>query len=524
MSHQAGDTEKSNAPTLSSDAIHDDLRPVRVTGRALRRSLYYTTMGWIFGAFWMAASTGGTVTELAKYLGANDRVFGLLAAVPFVAVLMQLPGSLAVEYVGRRKGIFLWWGTIHRSIYFVVAALPWLLPPHTLGSAYVLVCTLLISSGCGNFSGQAWVNWMADLVPPRVRGRYFARRSRYGIAVVICTSLLMAWLLDTSRSEIFHQIMAPVERLTGLPPLVALISIIMFIAAIAGMADIQTFRKVEEPPLKKRPKETIYLKLSRPLKDFEFRRYLAYAAVWSFANFFCGTFWWVYLLDFLDRMERTGVHAWWVEHKYIMAYLPLACAYPVGQLLTLPLWGRLIDKFGRRPALFVSSTLHTISWAPWLFISPATVQWLIATQMIGGMFGAGQDVCNFNMVLTFNRKGGPAYQALTQIGVSAAAVAATITAGNLAQNLHGVQWHVFTGTNWEIEINRYSIIIAISILLKYAGDLVLLAYVHEPEAKSRMHAVRFLFGNMYGNLNTLIFTPLQKMNPVNAENIGKWFK
>ncbi len=506
------------------DATNSNGDSARVMGDALRRSLYYTTLAWFFGAFWMAAVGGGTITELAKFLGANDFVFGIMAAAPFIAVFFQLPGSLAVEYFGRRKGIFLWWSTLHRAVYLGIAALPWILPPGSVGSAYVLACAILISYACNSVGGQAWVNWMADLVPVRVRGRYFAKRSRYGLVVIMLTSLLIGILLDLSRTPTFISLMAPVQKLTGLPPLIALISAIMVLAAFSGMTDIQLFRKVDEPAMANRPSESLVEKLSRPTKDPEFRRYLAYAATWAFSVNFCGAFWWVYMLDFLARMENAGQRAWWVDHKYIITYLPLACGYQIGQLITLPLWGKIIDRFGKRTALFVSSSLHTISWLPWLFISPGIVQWLIITQIAGGMLGAGQDIANFNMTLSFNRKGGPAYQAMTQIGVATAAALATISAGTLAKLLIGVEWRFLTGTTWEFVINRYSIIIMISVCIKYLCDIILLPRVHEPEAKSRLVAVRYFFGIIYADLDARILAPLQKINPVKQENIEKWFK
>lgn len=495
---------------------------MRISGEALRRSLYFTTLAWFFGAFWQASTSGGTLTELAKFLGANDFVFGIMAAAPFAAVCLQLPGSIVVEHFGRRKGIFLWWVTIHRLIYLVIAALPWVLPAHKIGSAYVLACAILISFGCNNFGGQAWTNWMADLVPERCRGRYFARRTRYGLMVILVASMILGMVLDLSRTQAFESFMEPVRNFTGLPPLIVLISAIMCVAAFSGVMDIQLFRWVDEPAMKQRPRQSVFSKLASPAKDSEFRRYLAYAATWAFAVNFCGAFWWVYLLDFLSRMEHTGQHAWWIDHKYIITYLALACGYQIGMVITLPLWGRIVDRFGRRTTLFVSSTLHTLSWLPWLFISPAMVQWLVLTQIVGGMLGGGQDISNFNMALSFNRKGGPAYQAMTQIGVSAGAALATISAGTLGKILVDVEWHVFVGTRWEVEINRYSIIIMLSVVLKYFCDIILLPRVHEPEAKSRLRAVRFFFGNIYDDLNAKVLTPLQRMNPV--PEIGKWFK
>ena len=71
--------EKPDASEPLDAPAHD---PLRIRGEALRRSLRYTTLAWVYGAVWMAAIMGGTATKLAEHLGANDKIFALLAAGP----------------------------------------------------------------------------------------------------------------------------------------------------------------------------------------------------------------------------------------------------------------------------------------------------------------------------------------------------------------------------------------------------------------------------------------------------------
>jgi len=71
----------------------------------LRNSLYDGVLAHIF-----ATLTGGVfLTGFALYLGMNDLMIGLLAAMPFVVTIFQLPVSHYIGRIGKRKKLaFVW--------------------------------------------------------------------------------------------------------------------------------------------------------------------------------------------------------------------------------------------------------------------------------------------------------------------------------------------------------------------------------------------------------------------------------
>ncbi|MEI8194755.1 MAG: hypothetical protein WCI73_02480 [Phycisphaerae bacterium] len=193
----------------------------------------------------------------------------------------------------------------------------------------------------------------------------------------------------------------------------------------------------------------------------------------------------------------------------------IAIAYQMGQFLGYPMWGAAVDKFGRKPVLLISSTMHTLTWIVWLFLAPATVMWLIPVQILAGLMGGGQDIANFNMMLGFNRKGGPGYQALGSVLFSIAGAAGCFAAGSLANKLNGVRLE-FLGQSF----NHYAVLIAVGMLVKFAADFVMLPYIEDLQAKPTKQTVRFVVANLQGNLSTLttlIFTPIKSL-PVGARN------
>ena len=66
--------------------------------------------------------------------------------------------------------------------------------------------------------------------------------------------------------------------------------------------------------------------------------------------------------------------------------------------------------------------------------------------ILGGFIGGGMDIASFNIMLQFNRKGGPGYQAVGSVAFSLAAGLAALAAGWLATALSGWTWTFAPGT------------------------------------------------------------------------------
>jgi MFS family permease len=483
---------------------------------------------WIPGAFWQGATSSTAMTPFAQYLGANDFILALITAAPQIGVLLMIPGVLAIEKLGRRKGFFIWTVTPHRALYVLMGLLPWVLPSSLL-TAWLLALLIFVSMGLNSFGGQAWVNWMADLVPPRIRGKYFARRSRMGIAVVGAATIVTALILDEANhprvKAFLGALVAPGDDARRLA---AIISLVFMIAGLVGMLDILAFIKVTEPPMRRPVPMPWRQRLLGPLHDRQFRRYVLY---WSFswgATNWCSWFWMVYLQDFLKSQRTAAVAAgttpWWGHSLFLTSAVILPVAFNIGQFLGYPIWGRAVDRFGRKPVFFVSSTIHTLSWLAWIFLSPTMLPWMLPIQIAGGLIGGGMDIASFNTMLQFNRKGGPNYQAVGSVVFSMVAGLAALWAGWLSTTLHGWTWTLAPGTAWEHTFNHYILLILIGSALKYVGDLVILPRFHDVESKPAGHALRFMFINMYDTLNTLIFVPLRSGVEVTGEGLKRLWR
>lgn len=516
---ESNDSHSSEAAP-HGQGITAPVRGSRITGQVLRQSLYLTSLAWFFGAFWMGATSGVAPTRLAQYLGADDTVLGWLGSVAYVAVLLQIPGSLAVDWLGRRKKWFIYSVTLHRALYMLIGVLPWIFHQNYYLASWLMVGVLLISLGLNHLGTPAWVNWMADLVPVRVRGKYFAYRSRLGIGVMMVTVMALGGGLDWF-SRLYPQTQGEAGKpiadylvgtpIAGLPPLIFVVSIIFMVAGAVGMVDILLFCKVKEPPMVLRERISLGQKLIVPLRDRQFMGYCRYYAMWSFAVGLTVPYWMKYILDFTDQLLGAGYSAWWLSWRYLFCCFLVQASFQLGQFIGYPMWGRAVDRFGRKPVLFISSMLHTTSWLLWVFLSPGIIVWMMFSQVLAGTLAAGQDVAHFNMMLQFNRKGGPGYQALGSVIFSSAGALGCFASAYL---LKPINWMIAVN-HWQI--SQYAVIIALAMACKYLADLVFLRKVEDHLAKSRRHTIRYIFEDMQGSLSSLIYTTLVAL-PLEARN------
>ncbi len=98
-----------------------------------------------------------------------------------------------------------------------------------------MTAIVFVSMGLNNFGGQAWVSWMSDLVPPRVRGKFFARRSRMGTAMIAIATLIVAAILDLSGTHAVENLLAPLADRGHLPTLQIVLLSFTFIAAACAI-------------------------------------------------------------------------------------------------------------------------------------------------------------------------------------------------------------------------------------------------------------------------------------------------
>lgn len=490
MSRIAPETE----PSLLPD---DDLR-----GAELRRALTTVTAAWVFGSVWLTAVSGAPLTLFARKLGSTELQLGILTALPFLAQLTSMPASVLIERTAQRKRIFLIGLYSQRFLWFGIATIPILLSgggTTSLGLAtgVFLVLTFLMHSGQA-VGGTAWVSWMADVVPDRLRGRYFSCRRQLGILSAIPTALLVGWALDrvgggqgeTQRTLFWC-------------------ALIFCIAAVFGIADIALFHPVREP--RREPAERVkFLSLFRePLRDRQFMVFAGFVGTMMFAVSFMGQFVTLYMIE---RLKITAT----------ATQMMLLVAPMLAQFVTLHLWGNAVDRMGKRPVLAIAGLGLVPVGVGWIFVSPES-PWLgYVLSAAGAALWAGVETANFNFVLEFSgsdeseagERRGSNYVAVNAVIVNAAGCLGGLSAGVVATVLRDWRWE--HGLPWLNTFTFYEVLFLVSAGLRLASVAVFLPFVHEPRARRTHETLLFMTANFYNNLMSAAAMPLRLIRQMKA--------
>ena len=442
----------------------------------LRRSLRIITLAWGFGAVWMYMTTGAARTQYGKTMGMSDAAFGIMAAIPNLGLLFQVVASYVIERYGNRKKLFLVAGTIHRLLWILIAAIPWLPVPQS-EHWWLFLLFLALTTALANMNDPAWLIWMADLVPDRIRGRYFGRRGQLGRLVGMATTLSIGFILDSAKA---------VDQQT----LQRVISLLFIFASACGAVDILMFKWVpDEHRSKPQKKPPFFWMLAQPLKHPAFRRFLAFRATLFFAIGYIEVYAWLYLFDV-------------VEMSNWRANVMLVAVPTIVTMSTFPLWGRLVDRLGCRPVLLIAGVMITHGALSWMFVTKENwwfgyIAVLTATMAWPGVELASQSVLLGMADSDTNEVGGSAYVAVHSAVIGIAGICSGLFGSLIAHNMH--DWHAVI-LGWPV--TYHGLLFFISAVLRLTS-LIWLIGMAEPQSYTARAALRYMVSSIYANVQTV---------------------
>ena len=386
--------EKNAAPlhhSLKDDEIHYGLRWLLYDGMCSQVMTVFIT-----GAFLVA---------FALLLGASNKVIGFIAAIGPLSQVLQIPAIYLIHWLRERKKLTVVCAVIGRSLWLLIAILPWLMPKSL--QIPLLMLALLIYFGLGAITGCAFNSWMRDLVPEHMMGGFFAKRMSFSTAMAALFSLLAGGAIDVYSKHF--------SDATGI------YSILFVVGALTGLLGAYVLSKVPEPTLPQQPAQRILSILAEPFQNRNYRNLIFFLGAWNFALTFASPFFAVYML------KRLGLSMTWI--------IALGVLSQIFNVLFFRIWGRLSDRISNKAVLGLSGSLFVFSVLIWPFLTLPerhflTLPMLVAFHILSGIALAGIALCSSNLALKSAPYGrATAFLAVNALVSGAAATIAPIVAG-----------------------------------------------------------------------------------------------
>ena len=296
------------------------------------------------------------MTNFLLQLGATPVEIGLLSSIPMLVNLLQPLGAYIADLTTSRHSYCLWIFGISRLLWATLLLLiAWVSWSHTdlHQLVYWTLGIIFATSILGALGSSAWFSWMAALVPPRLRGRYFSVRNSAASLTNLLTVPLLGFVVSAWSCE------------TNGYGVVLLLGIVAGIASLGFqflMVDVNPQRPQAAALYRSKPQGVSNINLEENAQsqqtdvsiftDPNFLRFLLYFGLWTFAVNLSAPFFNLYLLDNLA-----------LNLNWVTIYASLISG---ANLVMLILWGKLADRVGNRPLLLLVGMIVAVTPLLWL--------------------------------------------------------------------------------------------------------------------------------------------------------------
>jgi len=303
-----------------------------------------TYFGFTNAFVWMIG-LGTPMVLLCEKLGASPSQVGLIYAAVFLLLPVQLASTALLPILGFRRQILWAWGT--RSFFLIVPLVIVFWAPEE-PSGWVL--TLFISSIFGfcffrAIGATALLPWLFEILPKRIRGRYFATDS-----LVVGLAGVMTLLL----SSLLFYVLSPYNAFR-------LLFSLTLIAAVVSLYILQKLPDGQRPvvvPLRRFFKRAPEL----CLRPSHYRRFMRLQVIYGIAGYAFAPFSVYYLKTELNYSQ-----------SYILMLMALQFVGILGASMVIKEW---IDRLGTKPFFMLSNLATIIFQAYWLLMIffPGTIE------------------------------------------------------------------------------------------------------------------------------------------------------
>jgi MFS family permease len=345
-------------------------------------------------------------TPFALALGASNAEIGILNSVPnlFIALSQLFAGKFIQKR--SRKTVAVRLSLVQRFMWLPILLIPLLFLNQ---GVWLFIVLVTLSNVVLSFANTAWFSWMGNLVPEKIRGSYFGKRSMIQSAFSFSTALIAGWILGFTNS------------LFGF-------SIIFFLAFTFGLISYFYLTKMPDlsykKPENKNKKSLNVLGLLKKIKRYSnFYPFTIHMSLLNFAVNIASPFFTVYMLSVM------GVGYEW--------YAIVVATEVLVRIFMQRYWGKLSDRFGDRTIMTICNIL--IVFYPFFWLFAAAPFHLILISVFAGIAWSGFDLTTFNYLLDVTPpEDRPSYISNYKMIVGSALFLGPLVGGYLSQYLSGL--------------------------------------------------------------------------------------
>jgi MFS family permease len=358
----------------------EQVGPAAAPGRAapsrLRTSLKASLLEGVLAELVGACSSSAVLTAWALYLRLPAAAVGVVGALPFAAQALHLPGAWAAAIFGNRNAAF-WAVGLSRQVPLVLCALPFAPLPAAAKQA-VLIGAATLSAGLAVAGNNAWTGWMGELVPRRIRGRYFGRRGAFCALGAAAGGLGAGLALDWGGAP-----GGGFDARAAGPALAAL----SLGGCLFGAATWALLARQHQPvDRRSAPRAPALADVLSPLRSDPARRLLAFQALWCASSGLSAAFYPLHMVQTLG-MGFTQVALY-------------NTALAAARMVAAPLFGRALDRRGAASVLQMAAFGLCLSPLLWMFPRTGMLWPLALDAALCGALLAAQSLSTFSLSLS----------------------------------------------------------------------------------------------------------------------------
>ena len=370
----AGSTAESSSSSSSaqiSQGFHPNLDPL-----ALRRSLIMSAAASAIGAVFFTVIQGTIFNFFLEDLSLRDRLPYFMALWCF-GNIGTLMGSWIQERYNCRRSLFFVTVGGSRLIWLVIGLIPIFRPEWMAkGPAFTWLTVLTISFYfIHSLGGNAWISWMADLVPTHLQGRYWSLRQVACSLTGILSRLAFGYYLESHRN------------MNGY-------AVIFCCATIFGVADAAMFYWVEHRrPVLRHERRHLFTEFMRRMSETPFRRLIGVYLLWSISNCIMGPTCFYFMRDRVG-MDVTDISV--AEATSLLSFTIFSL-----------LWGKFSDQHGHRGPLVTCLLIQALCPLFYFFAHRGDSHLVALAMSMGAIGFCGINLFMFPMLISFTKgKGG----------------------------------------------------------------------------------------------------------------------